>query len=294
MRRIIIAIIVMSILLIGLQYIGLQTNTLTGMGIVNKSALHKPTYTNPYINIWNGPHNFTINYSKIPKQLVGKNPVFRTPADLDYDVVRKTTIIRLDPRTCPNDLAYCYQVIDHYQNRTTYGKDYSAISSYVLPTTRVKNFVCVGNDTFCVESATNCFCPSVRVPRPPPLYGDQGTCTQQEHLCMSTYSSFVLCRGNFTSCSEQYITCNCGAGTACPDRFNSCVNNRNQLTACKGALADCVKIYKTCYCGLEALNLQKGCTQDINECVKNNRTVVCNGPFETCAKHLDKCHCGKK
>jgi hypothetical protein len=254
---------------------------------ISISGTHKAKYLTPFSR----PGNFTIHYKNLTKQEQGVTPRLQSPQDLEYDEVRSAAPVLLDPRTCPNDLAYCYQVIEHSQNRTTFGKNYTAVSGYVLPATRIKTFVCVGNDTSCVRSATNCFCPAEKIPTPPLLLGSSGKCSSSTHLCQSSYGSFVMCNGNLTECQKHYTACGCGPTTSCAAGRNTCLNARNELVLCKGALSDCISKYSTCYCGADMIIFQKGCTTAAHQCIKDEKIYTCYGSLASCAPSFDKCDC---
>lgn len=252
---------------------------------ITKSLSHKPSYT----TVFNRQGNFTINYTKVPKVLQGVKPAIPHTNEINLDVIKQKEKIYLDPRTCANDLAYCYQVVEHNQTRTTFGKNYSALSSYLLPGTRVKTYVCVGNDTSCTSTATNCFCPRDKI-NPPPLV-HEGNCDDTTHLCLDTYGSFKLCTGNLTSCKEQYSSCGCGKKAGCVAAKQTCVNDRNQLVLCSENIAECLTKYSTCFCGPEVLAFQNSCKTDTHTCHKGESIVTCIGSFNACALQFDKCEC---
>jgi hypothetical protein len=251
------------------------------------SPPHAANYTTPF----NRPGNFTINITKIPKAQAGVTPVIPKPLDTKYDIILNTSPAELDPQTCPNSIAYCYQLIEHYQNRTTYGKNYSAISSFLLPERRIRSFVCVGSDAECVQSATNCFCPTQKIPQPPVILGEDGKCTSPTHMCLTQDNTFALCTGNLTICKQQYQTCGCGLYAACVSGLQTCVDSRDQLVQCKGGLADCLKKYSTCYCGPDMLALQQGCKSLTHQCLRGSDVHICHGSFSSCALSFDKCDC---
>ena len=173
--------------------------------IGNISAAHSPS--SKYITEFNRPANYTLNITRVPGILRGVTPKLQPPTDLQYDRVRNPGTVLMDPRTCYNDLAYCYQTIDHLpQNRTTLGKNYSGVSSYELPETRIRTFVCVGDDRACVKSATFCYCPQETLP-PMYLMNTRGKCSARTHLCMNSYSSLTTCDGNLTDCQKKYLSC---------------------------------------------------------------------------------------
>lgn len=265
------------------------------VGNVTVSEKHQPTYITPYTRFYAANisgYNFTINYTKIPKVLRGTTPRLIRPTDLQQDLIRNRSSFKLDPRTCPNDIAMCYQVLERPTNitpRSSIGANYTSVSSYLLPPARIKQYVCIGNDTACVAKSTSCYCPSFKVPEPPHLYS-RGACTETTHLCLQTFGSFTLCRGNFTTCQQQYGACECGKA-ACAAGRNTCVNERNELVMCKGGLGECLGKYKTCYCGPDLMLMQNGCTTRTHSCMKNNKTVLCHGKFESCALQHDKCDC---
>gem|GEM_PF-5889776 len=256
---------------------------------ITVSAAHKPS--EKYLTPFNTPGNFTINYSKVPKIFRGVTPIIPRYIDLELDTVRQFTPVRLDPRTCPNDLAYCYKVLEHTQNRTTFGKNYTPVSSYLLPSVRIKQYVCIGNDTACVRSSTNCFCPEKIINPPPTIEPDSGRCSSESHLCMNSYGSFVKCDGNLTLCKQRYDVCGCGMFTACVAQMNTCVNTRNELVKCKGTMPACLQNYRTCYCGPDMMFFQSGCTSWSHTCTRGNKTSVCYGAFASCALNFDKCDC---
>lgn len=253
---------------------------------ITKSTSHPPTYVTPF----NRPANFTMNYTKIPKVLQRPIVPTRHINDSKYDTNLPSTNVRLDPRTCPNDLAICYHVVLHNQTRSTFGKNYSAVSSYLLPGARVHTFFCVGDDTVCTRSATNCFCPTERV-NPPPTLHDEGTCDDTTHLCLDTYGSFKLCNGNFSSCSAQYPACGCGKRAACITTKNTCVTGEGRLIICQDAIANCLLKHNACFCGPEVMAFQTGCTTTKHTCFKGNLTVTCSGSFNSCALQFDRCNC---
>jgi hypothetical protein len=254
---------------------------------ISVSKTLRPVYATPFSR----PGNFTITYNKVPKMLAGVAPKPTHITDTTNDVVRASTHIRLDPRTCANDLAYCYQILENNKTRTTFGRNYSAVSSYLLPQARIRTFVCIGNDTLCTSAATNCFCPQERANPPPVVHVGDEDCDESTHMCLDTYGSFALCKGNLTSCQEKYTLCGCGIKAACVAKRNTCVSSRDQLVICAGELATCLPKYKTCFCGPEMLLFQKGCTSLTHTCMKGNTTVVCNGAFNSCALQFDKCDC---
>jgi hypothetical protein len=246
-----------------------------------------PTYETPFTR----PGNFTINYTKVPKLLQGVTPKPTHISDTTADRVRQASRIYLDPRTCANDLAFCYQILENNLTRSTFGKNYGATSGYLLPGARIRTFVCIGDDLLCTASATNCFCPQERANPPPIVHVGDDDCDESVHMCLDTYGTFALCTGNLTSCQEQYTSCGCGKKAACVATKNTCLNSRDQLVLCAGELANCLPKYKTCFCGPEMLMFQKGCTTTTHTCVKDNRTAVCSGPFSSCALQFDKCDC---
>jgi hypothetical protein len=267
------------------------------LGNVSKSDTHKPTYVNTFTrfyatqNVTSG-YKITINYTKVPRILQGRTPQLQKPRDLDADKVNSSGRIIMDPRTCPNDIAYCYQVRTHNGSKATApGKNYTAVSTYVLPQSRIKSFVCVGDDIECVQSATHCYCPKTEVP-PPPIVWPNSKCSDTTHLCLNSFGSFKLCEGNITQCREQYNLCGCGRRAACVSEKNTCINERNELTLCSAALPDCLARFKTCYCGNDMMELfQKGCSTSTHLCQKNNKTFTCYGKFEGCALQADRCEC---
>ena len=252
---------------------------------INVSKLHMPTYLTPF----NAKGNFTLNIPK-PRVVQGVTPRLGKPVDTQLDVVvREGGIVKLDPRTCPNDLAYCYRVIEHEQNRTTFGKNYTAVSSYLLPTRRIMQYVCAGNNAECVSASTNCFCPTLTIP-PSPVLAETGNCSANTHLCLADYGDFVMCTGNLSSCKQTYRKCGCGPTTACASQRNTCINN-NKLILCSGSLAECAGKYPTCYCGPDMMAFQQGCATLTHTCAKGNQTVICYGQLSSCALNYDKCDC---
>jgi hypothetical protein len=264
------------------------------LGNVSKSEAHPPTYVNLWTRLYASNitgYHFTINYTKVPRILQGVTPQLKRPTDLEQDIIRKSEKVLLDPRTCPNDIAHCYQVRERNETANiTGGRNYTAISSYQLPATRIKSFVCIGDDLDCVKSATNCYCPEAEVP-PPPLLWQNGKCSDTTHLCMNSYGSFLLCEGNLSDCRAKYDVCGCGRRAACIAANNVCVNERNELTLCKGGISDCLGKYKSCYCGTDMMQFQTGCKSLIHSCTKNGKTFTCYGKFDTCALQADSCGC---
>lgn len=288
-----------AVLIISLLATFLLSGSVFAAGDISVSDPHAPKYVNAFTRFYlEKPaamnvtgYNFTINYTKIPRVLQGETPQLPKPNDLEQDVVRKAGPVLLDPRTCPHDLAYCYQVLErNVTPNITAGSNYSRVSTYVLPSARIKNFVCIGDDAECVQSATNCYCPTISIGPPPIIWRNSG-CSDTTHLCLNSYGSFKLCEGNLTSCREQYDSCGCGRRAACVSQRNACVNERNEIVLCAGGLSDCLAKYKTCYCGDEMLYYQLGCGEQIHSCEKDNRTFTCYGSFNGCALQADKCSC---
>lgn len=294
--RAIIAGIILSLLLITLTQVearGLPPQ----VGNVSKSEAHAPTYLNPFTRLYfkniTG-YNITINYTKVPRIEQGVRPRFSKPQGIAADAVASSQRILLDPRTCPNDLAFCYQVRNHSAaaNTTPLGRNYSSLSTYQLPPRRIKTFVCIGDDLECVKSATSCYCPTEEIDQPPIVWGQDAKCSDRTHLCLDTFSSFKLCKGNLTDCQKQYNLCGCGVNAACiAATRNTCVNERNELVICESKLSDCLTKYKTCYCGDNMMPLQKGCATYTHKCERNGKPFVCNGKFEACALQADRCDC---
>ncbi|HIH24999.1 TPA: hypothetical protein HA251_08250 [Candidatus Woesearchaeota archaeon] len=256
--------------------------------IGNISAAHSPS--SKYITEFNRPANYTLNITRVPGILRGVTPKLQPPTDLQYDRVRNPGTVLMDPRTCYNDLAYCYQTIDHLpQNRTTLGKNYSGVSSYELPETRIRTFVCVGDDRACVKSATFCYCPQETLP-PMYLMNTRGKCSARTHLCMNSYSSLTTCDGNLTDCQKKYLSCGCGVQD-CIAPKNTCMNTRGQLTLCEGPIDLCIKKFGTCYCGPDMLNMQTGCSTSAHECSKDGVISICYGSLNACAPRYDWCDC---
>lgn len=270
------------------------------VGDVKIGEKHDPKYVNAFTRFYSknqtaiATYNFTINYSKTPKILVGVTPTLVRPGDLQKDVIRNAGNVRLDPRTCPNDVAYCYQVRENNASMAPpnldRGNNYSALSSYALPQSRIKTYVCVGNDTGCISQSTNCFCPKQEVPPPPYVWG-RGKCDDARHLCLDTYGSFKICEGNLSFCQTQHVKCGCGRQSVCVSQRNTCLNERNELVICAGGLADCLGKYTTCFCGQGMLQLQEGCTTKNHVCSRANRTTICHGSLADCALKFDKCNC---
>jgi hypothetical protein len=234
-------------------------------------------------------YNFTINYSKIPKVLLGHQMTPYRPADLKFDTPRTTTY-RLDPRTCPSDIAHCYQILDRpVLNRTSTGKNYTSLSTYQLPPSRIRTYVCVGNDTACVKKSTSCYCPEIDAP-PPPYIFSGGKCTEMTHICLKSFNSFTLCRGNVTECRKRYEQCNCGT-YFCVSNRNTCINDRDEIVMCANTLSTCLQQYKTCFCGPDMMLAGQGCTTSTHKCWKGNTTASCSGPFDACALQFDRCEC---
>jgi len=255
--------------------------------IINISSPHTPSIITPFTR----PANITLNYSKTPKILQGITPQLRPTRDFEFDMLNQTRQARLDPRTCPQDIAICYQIINHEQNRTTFGKNYTGVSSYILPDIRVKTTICAGDNLECVQRATHCFCPTEKIPSPPKVFTDKGICSAENHLCQSSYAGFKLCKGNISSCRAQYLACGCGPTTSCSSGVNTCISTRDQLIICKASLSDCLRQYDTCFCGPDVLTMQKGCTTQNHQCKRGNETVICSGPFSDCALRFDSCDC---
>jgi hypothetical protein len=295
----------------------LSITTEAGWNDISVSDTHGPTFVNsftrfyvnqdiftilrnasaPTINLSRhnpATYNVTINYTKVPKVLQGSQQKIIRPLDVQNDVLIHIGKIRFDPRTCPNDVAYCYQLRQHPQNETpilTPGRNYTSTSTYVLPPVRVKQYVCIGSDLECVDRSTGCSCPTERVPPPPNIWGSQGSCSDISHLCMNSYGSFVICTGNLTDCRAKYDACGCGRRAACVSTQNTCVNERDELTLCAGTMSDCLTKFKTCFCGPDMLVFQKGCTTRTHTCMKDNRTSVCSGTLAQCALNFDRCEC---
>jgi hypothetical protein len=258
---------------------------------ITKSAVHAPTYITPFTR----SANITINISKVPRELAGVTPQFDQRRAWTFDIPVKfneTDMVNLDPRTCANDLAYCYAVVTNLQNVTpTYGKNYTSVSQVNLPTIRIKTYVCIGNDTACVASATNCFCPKEKVPPPPHIFQNSGKCSATEHLCQSDYGNFVMCKGNLTDCQRKYLVCDCGSSVACSNRKNTCVDARQQLVLCGATIPECLGKFKTCFCGPDMMSFQQGCTSSSHQCVKAGKIYTCGGSLSSCALRFDKCDC---
>jgi hypothetical protein len=254
---------------------------------INVSEPHNATYTSWF----NRPRNITINYSKIPRIELAPKPDLRGISDIHYDVVRNQQSVTLDPRTCPNNLAYCYQVIENIRNTTNQTRNLTRFSTYILPEQRIRTFVCVGNDSECVQSATNCYCPTKKVPPPPQVSGQAGRCSSTTHICLTAFGTFATCVGNLTSCQKQYAACGCGTAAACPSKRNTCLNTRDQLVSCKGTLSDCLGQYETCFCGPDMMMFQNACTRSVHQCTTGRELTTCYGAFATCALRHDKCEC---
>jgi hypothetical protein len=248
---------------------------------INVSGSHPPTYLTPF----NRPGNFTINVST----RTGVIPTLPKPQDFKRDT-KITLSPRFDPRTCQHDVAVCYNVIVHEQNRTTFGRNYTGVSSYVLPARRVRQYLCIGNDTGCIRGATHCFCPTEKVPAPPPVY-ESAECAAPLHVCQDSYATFRRCTGNLTECAQQSITCACGLAPVCAGQLNACIDERDQLILCKGAMNDCLKNYERCFCGPDMLYLQKGCTTLRHACTLGSIKITCTGSFASCALAFDTCDC---
>jgi hypothetical protein len=265
----------------------LSEDALTG-NVVAKTGSHPPNES--YLTAFNRPGNYTINVTHVPGVVRGVTPRLSWPKDITFDVIRNPGTVHMDPRTCYNDLVYCYQVIDRQpENRTTFGKNYTGLSSYLLPPVRVRTFVCIGDDAACVRSATNCYCPSETVV-PFTMTNERGKCSSDVHLCTNSYSSLVVCTGNLSDCQRRYLTCGCGT-QACISEKNTCMNTRNELMLCSGSIVDCLKKYGSCFCGPDMMGFQQGCKTTAHTCMKGNTTAFCSGSLNACAPQFDWCDC---
>ncbi|MDD9952862.1 MAG: hypothetical protein OXR66_00835 [Candidatus Woesearchaeota archaeon] len=235
--------------------------------------------------------NISINYSKIPWVLIGVTPQLRTPAFFKHDTIEQPVQeTRLDPRTCPGEIAFCYQVrLNNYEGNITSGKQYSAVSQYLPPERRAKLFYCVGNDVSCVKEATHCFCmQEVDEVREELVPSD--ACDDEMHICRNSLLSFTLCEGNTTWCREQHAECGCGPFTTCyAQTEHACLNSRNEFVVCPEKFATCVKKYSTCYCGTEIMRI--GCDSKRNTCMRDGKEYQCYGDFGDCALKYDTCEC---
>ena len=237
--------------------------------------------------------NYTINYSRIPWVLLGVTPALAPPQQYRFDtIIAPPPVLKIDPRTCPGEVALCYQVREHNSSENiTYGKNYSAMSSYVLPERRVKMFACLGNDTACVQEATNCFCPRA-TPEAPIFINQFDACSDASHLCLASEAGLVLCEGNLTWCKSQYLACGCGKYATCAASMqNTCLNGRHELVVCAASISDCLRKYSTCFCGDQAQYLQAGCDALTHACVDDGKNATCYGSFNECALRNDACEC---
>ncbi len=248
-----------------------------------------------FTDVFTREPNITIEYMKTPKIYQGTTPKFSKPSPYLYDtVLGQVGQTRIDPRTCPGELAICYQLREHVQEADfTYGRNYTSTSTYSLPRKRLKFRYCIGDDLACVRESVGCFCPQETVPEPPVFLGRGGKCSDTKHLCRDTYGSFILCEGNLSDCREQYLECGCGKAAAClANKAQTCVNNRKELISCQNTLPVCINQYTKCYCGLNMMRFQKPCKERTQTCYRDGVTVQCIGSFEDCALKYDRCACG--
>jgi len=249
------------------------------------------TDANPFLRT----PNYTIDIDKTPAD--SRNLPQLTQAQLrstDVVVPAPGAPVRLDPRTCPGEIALCYQVIsNNYTRVSTNGANRTNVGNYTFPYRRTRFFACVGNDTKCISQARSCGC-FTATPIAPVVFSDSDRCSDTAHQCEAAPGFVTLCDGNLTSCRAQYDACGCGRYATCTsDGTHACINDRDELFGCKGNIADCLKRYDVCSCGREAIATYRlACDAPRSRCELAGATVVCNGPFRSCALQYDRCTCG--
>lgn len=256
----------------------------------NETRYGTGTYYNPFLRTPNYVINFTANYSKLPwPKITWRAHVPIAQRGFDTLILPNETY-EFNPLSCEGEIAQCYHVLQHeFTSVITRGKNYSAISDYILPEDRVKTFVCVGNDTECTSKAFGCFCPE-ETPYARRLPRRTVDCPLEGNICEVTASgALTVCRGNFTSCLSQYERCGCGRKAICTaGKATTCINGRNELEICKGTMSQCIDGYDICFCGTEMMALQAGCTKSQHLCDGE----ICIGSFGECAVKHDVCQCG--
>lgn len=257
---------------------------------LNYTIPNPPQYETPYTR----EGNFTIHIP-LPGVLRGITPRLIPPQQLKYDTTVHNTTVNFDTLDCETQIAQCYQIRLH--NSTipiTSGKNYSAASQYTLPERRVKAYLCVGNDTKCVADSVGCSCvPQVRPPIKAEYLRKPGSaCTYPAHICRDSTLGLTLCKGNFTSCTEEHGECACGRHNTClAGTLTTCVNERQELILCKAGLNSCLEKYSTCFCGSDVMRLQATCDTMQHQCVNQGNNVTCRGTFNECALKHDRCTC---
>jgi hypothetical protein len=193
---------------------------------------------------------------------------------------------RLDPRTCPDNIAFCYQVLERIVNKNGTG-----FSNYTMPEVRARQFFCVGDDTECVASARHCYCPSDRLPLYKTTFKNVTACVSLSNLCTDNLGTFHTCSKAYEECSKEHASCTCGPSTICPAKNHVCLDLNHKMLVCRGTLADCAKTYPHCFCGTDLLTLQQGCTTTRHTCQRGSVVETCSGTFTECALKYDKCEC---
>jgi hypothetical protein len=249
--------------------------------IMNESGIHKSTYPNPI-------GESKVNLSKVYR-VAPSPPKIPPGAALQFDTIRKIGTVKMDPRTCLNSIAFCYQIIDNSQNNSIYEKDKLSVSKNTMPKTRTRMFVCVEGDKTCVESATYCYCPT-EIIAPFDIRNNNGHCSDRNHLCTNSFSTLKLCQGNLSSCQEKYLKCGCGMQD-CIAQKNVCVDTRGSLILCSGDIAGCLRKYPTCFCGTDTIGFNRGCTTNIHTCTYENKNITCSGSLDACAQKYEICTC---
>ncbi len=248
-------------------------------------------YTNPFLRT----PNYTIDIDKTPAD--SRNPPKITPPQLrstDVIVPAPGAPVRLDPRTCPGEIALCYQVLSsNYTLPITRGKNFTNVGNYTFPYRRARFFACAGNDTRCVSQARGCSCFDTQ-PVEPVVFTGSDRCTDTTHQCEVAPGFVTLCDGNLTTCRAKYDACGCGRHATCVSAgTNTCLNDRNELFGCKGTLAECLVRYESCSCGREAIaSYRLACDAPRSRCELAGAKFLCEGSFQSCALQYDRCTCG--
>lgn len=249
--------------------------------LMNESNSYKSKTPNPY----GEPIKSNKTYRVAPSP-----PKVPAGASLQYDTIRRVGTVMMDPRTCLNSVAFCYQIIDNTQNLSNvYSANKLVVVTNTLPKTRTRMFVCVESDKACVASATSCFCPN-EVIAPFQIVNENGHCDDRQHLCTNSFSNLKLCKGNLSSCQEKYLKCGCGVQD-CIATKNVCVDTRGSVVLCNGDIAGCLNKYPTCFCGTDMIGFNKGCTTQVHNCTYNNQNITCSGSLDACAQKYEICTC---
>ncbi len=275
------AIIKHSIIFVASITIALLIVSVTLAMTINESSSYKSKIPNPY-------GESKVNLSKI-YHTAPTPPKVPAGTALQYDTIRRAGTVTMDPRTCLNSVALCYQIIDNSQNNSIYNKNKLVVVTNTLPPTRTRMFVCVESDRACVASATYCFCPD-EVIAPFDIRNDRGKCDDRQHLCTNSFSTLRLCQGNLSTCQQQYLKCGCGVQD-CIAQKNVCVDTRGSLVLCNGDITTCLKKYPTCFCGTDTIGFNKGCTTQVHNCNYKNQNITCSGSLDACAQKYEICTC---